>query len=81
MTGRGVKYCPAPGFHILRIARQKPLVDVALDVHRQAEPRLAVDQPDQTFQLGGVLDLVLRLQEDRPDDPALFSTAFSSSLP
>ena len=62
---------PGAGFHVLGVPGQQAFVDVALHVDRQGEPGLAVDQADQAFELGRVLDFVLRLQEDRADDAAL----------
>lgn len=59
------------GFHVLRVAGQQALVDIALHVDRQAEPDLAVDEANEALQFGRVLDLVLGLQEDRADDAAL----------
>ncbi len=64
-----------PHFHsqlnltILGVLLQQPLVNLAFDVDVQPDPRLPVDQLHQPFQLGGVLDLVLRLAEDDRDQP------------
>ncbi len=50
---------------VLRVLLQQSLIGVALDVGIEREPPLPVDQvADQAGQLGGVLDLVLRLLED-----------------
>ena len=51
--------------HVAGVLFQQPLVGVALHVHAQRGPCLAVDQVgDQALQLCGVLDAVLRLAED-----------------
>ena len=52
---------------VLGVLFQQPLVDLALDVHVQADPGLAVDQLQQAAQLGRVLDAVLRLAKDDRD--------------
>ena len=65
MSGRGVKYWPAPPLVSCGVLLQQPLVGVALHVGVERDPLLAVDQvDDQPPQLGRVLDLVLRLAED-----------------
>ncbi len=65
MSGRGVKYWPAPPLASSAFFSQQALVGVALHVGVEADPLLAVDQvDDQPAQLGRVLDLVLRLAED-----------------
>jgi hypothetical protein len=57
--------------YILRVAREQTFVDRALHVDGQAEPGFAVDQADEPAEPGGILDFVLRLEEDRADDSTL----------
>ena len=59
---------PRTRLDLLRIAFEQALVDRAFDVDAEPEPGLAVDQPDETPELGRVLDLVLRFQKDRADN-------------
>jgi hypothetical protein len=59
---------PRARFDLLRIAFEQALIDRAFDVDAEPEPSLAVDEPYETPQLGRILDLVLRLQKDCPDN-------------
>ncbi len=61
---------------VLGVAGEQAFVDVVLDVDGEAEPGLAVDEADEAAELGGVLDLVLRLEEDGTDDAALTGEGF-----
>lgn len=59
-------------FGILRILLQQALVGIALHIGVEDGPRLLIDQiDDQAAQLGGVLDLVLRLAKDDAEHPWL----------
>ena len=70
ISGRGVKYWPAPLLTSSAFFSQQALVGVALHVGIERHPLLAVDQvDDQPAQLGRVLDLVLRLAEDDAEHP------------
>ena len=70
ISGRGVKYWPAPDFTSSAFLCKQPLVGVALDVGVERHPLLAVDQvDDQPPQLRRVLDPVLRLAEDDAEHP------------
>jgi hypothetical protein len=63
---------PCTRLDLLRIAFEQALIDrafdVDVDVDAEPEPGLAVDQPDETPQLGWVLDLVLRFEKSRADN-------------
>ena len=79
ISGRGVKYWPAPLLVSSAFFSEQPLVGVALDVGVEHRPLLAVDQvDDQAAQLGRVLDLVLRLAEDHAEHAWLACPASSS---
>jgi hypothetical protein len=67
ISGRGVKYWPAPDF-VGRALAQELLVGVALDVGADAPVLLVDEVDDQPLELGRVLDPVLGLAEDRADD-------------
>lgn len=59
---------------VLGVLLQQPLVGVALDVGVEGGPLLALDQVgDEAAQLGGVLNLVLRLAEDHAEHPRLLA--------
>ena len=67
ISGRGVKYWPGAGLHVLGVALQQRLVGVALHVGAEAVPVLAVDEVmHQPGQHGRFLDAALRLAEDDP---------------
>lgn len=67
---------PGAGLHVLRAARQQLLVGVALDVGAGGRPVLLVDEvDDEPLELRRVLDAVLGLAEDRPEDAALLGQA------
>ncbi len=70
MSGRGVKYCPAPDLTSWAFFLQQPFVDLGLDVDAGAAPVFAVDERHQPPQLGRVLDFVLGLAEDGGDEAA-----------
>ncbi len=54
-------------FGILRILFEQTFVNLALGIDIQANPGFAVDQGNETFELGRVLDFVLCLAEDGGD--------------
>ena len=56
------------GFGILGVLLQQAFVDLAFDINTQADPGLAVDQFEQTFEFCGILDFILRLAEDGRDE-------------
>jgi len=71
-TGRKVLAGTALG--VLGVLLEQPLVGVAFDVGVERRPGLLVDEvDDQPAQLGGVLDLVLRLAEDDAQHPRLLA--------
>ena len=63
---------------------QQAFVDIAFDIGLHAGPVFGVDQlDDQAAERGGVLDILPRLFEDRPELPglaALFAEARSSRI-
>ena len=65
----GGEVLPGTALRVLGVLFQQALVNFTLDVNIQADPGLAIDQLHQAFQLGGVLDLVLRFAEDDRDEP------------
>jgi hypothetical protein len=65
IIARGVKYWPAPLLVSSAFFCSRPFVEIALGVGIQPDPALGVDHLHQARQLGRVLDLVLRLEEDR----------------
>jgi hypothetical protein len=76
ISGRGVKYWPAPLLVSCAFFLQQAFVGVAFDVRAHGRPVLAVDQVHhQAAQLGRVLELVLRLAEDQADGALLGAEA------
>jgi hypothetical protein len=59
---------PRTRLDLLRVALEQAFIDRAFDVDAEPKPSLAVDQPDETPQLGRVLDLALRFQKGRSDN-------------
>jgi hypothetical protein len=69
MSGRGVKYCPAPPLVSCAFFSSSPSY-----VGVQRGPLLAPDQVrHQPLELGRVLDAVLRLAKDDAQHPGLLS--------
>jgi hypothetical protein len=65
MSGRGVKYWPAPPLTSAAFFFEEALVGVALEIGVEGSPRFLVDEiDDEPAELGRVLDFVLRLAED-----------------
>ena len=58
---------------VFGVLLQQAFVEVTLGVGVHADPTFGVDHLHQTRQLGRVLDLVLRLEEDRPQHAALLA--------
>ena len=61
--GAGREVLARPGFGVLGVPFQEPLVDIALHVRAEHHPVGAVDHGDQAEELGRIRDLVLRLGE------------------
>src|SRR6266404_7559211 len=60
--------------HVFGVLLKQSFVSVALHIGFKRHPLLAVDQVgDQTTQLGGILNLVLRLAKDDPQETLLFT--------
>ena len=55
-----------PGFGVLGVLLQQPLVDVALDVGTERDPIGVVHHVNEAVELRRILNLVLRLGEDLP---------------
>ena len=64
----GRKILARAAFHLPGVALQQALVNRTLDVDVDAHPGLAVDQADEALQLGGIVDLALGLEKQRPDE-------------
>ncbi len=65
------------GFHVFRVLLEEPFVDVAFDVGVEGGPEFLVDEVgDEAFELGGVLDFVLRAAEDGAEHAGLFAEGF-----
>ena len=58
-------------FGVLGVFLQQALVDVSLHIGIQAAPRLIVDELNDSFEFGGVLNLVLGFSEDDAQRAAL----------
>ncbi|HMO94890.1 MAG TPA: hypothetical protein PKD27_02145 [Tepidiformaceae bacterium] len=58
--------------HLARVPLQQTLVDRALHVHVHAHPGLAVDEADETLELGRIVDLALGLEEQGADEIGAF---------
>ena len=72
ISGRGVKYWPAPDLVSWAFFFQQAFVGIPLHVGAHRHPGFLVDQVhDQPPQLGRVLKLVLRLVEDQPEQALL----------
>lgn len=56
---------------VLGVFLEQSLVDVAFNVGAHRHPVRLVDHLDDPRELGGILDLVLRLREDLPEHPGL----------
>jgi hypothetical protein len=74
IRARGVKYCPAPAFHVGGVLFQQALIGIAFYVGVYVHPLFAANQvKDQALELGGVLDFVLGVAEDHAQHAALFA--------
>jgi hypothetical protein len=76
----GVKYWPAPLLVSSAFFCSRPFVQIALGVGIQADPVLGVDHLHQARELGRVLDLVLRLEEDRAQHAGLLPSLCSGQV-
>src|SRR5690349_2014912 len=64
----------SPALYVRSVFLQQTFVGVTLYVHFQSHPLLFADQiSDKAFQLGGVLNLVLRLSENHAQHSWLFA--------
>ena len=79
ITGRGVKYCPAPRDDSWADRDKQFFVDRALHVHRQRQPVHPVEQvDDELLEQCGVVDLAARPLEDRAEHPRLGGQPFQA---
>ena len=77
--GREVLAGPALG--VTGIPFQQPFVGITLDVGAEDHPALLVEQVgDQSLEFGGILDLVLGLAENQPEQAVLFAEVLQHTV-
>ena len=72
----GGEVLSSPAFGVFGVFLQQTFVDVAFNIGIQANPGFVVNQLDQAFELGGVLDFILGFPEDDAEEALEFGQGF-----